>query len=47
MVWGLVVARVRKTANLRAGEDGTDPEFEKVGAVFGWLSMFIYSKSDP
>ncbi|CAE6467423.1 unnamed protein product [Rhizoctonia solani] len=39
MVWGLVVARVRKTANLRAGEDGTDPEFEKVGAAFGWLSM--------
>ncbi|CAE7057857.1 unnamed protein product [Rhizoctonia solani] len=45
MVWGLVVARVRKTANLRAGEDGTDPEFEKVGAVFGWLSMFIYTTS--
>ncbi|ELU37461.1 CVNH domain-containing protein [Rhizoctonia solani AG-1 IA] len=41
MVWGLVVARVRRTANLRAGEDGTDPEFEKVGAAFGWLSMLI------
>ncbi|KAJ1305587.1 hypothetical protein OPQ81_000584 [Rhizoctonia solani] len=45
MVWGLVVARVRKTAELHAGADGTDPEFEKVGAVFGWLSMFIYTTS--
>ncbi|CAE6432768.1 unnamed protein product [Rhizoctonia solani] len=45
MVWGLVVARIRKTANLHAGEDGTDPEFEKVGAVFGWLSMSIYTTS--
>ncbi|GAB1522923.1 Putative vacuolar membrane transporter for cationic amino acids [Rhizoctonia solani] len=45
MVWGLVVARVRRTANLRAGEDGTDPEFEKVGAAFGWLSMVIYTTS--
>ncbi|KAH7323357.1 PQ loop repeat-domain-containing protein [Rhizoctonia solani] len=45
MVWGLVVARVRQTANLRAGEDGTDPEFEKVGAAFGWLSMVIYTTS--
>lgn len=44
MVWGLVVARVRKTANLRPGEDGTDPEFSRLGAVFGWLTMLIYSK---
>ncbi|KAF8600986.1 hypothetical protein BDV93DRAFT_253501 [Ceratobasidium sp. AG-I] len=45
MVWGLVVARVRKTANLQPGEDGTDPKFEPVGAAFGWISMFIYTTS--
>jgi hypothetical protein len=44
MVWGIVVARVRKTASLRAGEDGTDPDFSAVGAAFGWVSMVIYSK---
>ncbi|CAE6457358.1 unnamed protein product [Rhizoctonia solani] len=45
MVWGLVVARVRKSANLRTGDDGTDPEFDRVGAAFGWLSMIIYTSS--
>lgn len=45
MVWGVVVARVRKTANLHPGEDGTDPDFSPVGAAFGWISMFIYTTS--
>ncbi|QRV93488.1 PQ-loop repeat-containing protein 1 [Ceratobasidium sp. AG-Ba] len=45
MVWGVVVARVRKTATLRPGEDGTDPDFSPVGAAFGWVSMVIYTTS--
>ncbi|CAE6435258.1 unnamed protein product [Rhizoctonia solani] len=45
IVWGIVVARVRKTANLRAGEDGTDLEFDKFGMAFGWLSRVIYTSA--
>ncbi|KAG8703417.1 hypothetical protein FRC08_002851 [Ceratobasidium sp. 394] len=45
MVWGLVVARVRKAANLHAGEDGTNPNFSPVGAAFGWTSAIIYITS--
>ncbi|KAG8738374.1 hypothetical protein FRC10_006950 [Ceratobasidium sp. 414] len=45
MVWGVIVARVRNTASLRAGEDGTDPKFSPTGAVFGWVSSVIFITS--
>lgn len=44
VVWAVVVLRVRKTATLKPGEDGTDPVFSKAGAVFGWLNTAMYSK---
>ncbi|KAG8854674.1 hypothetical protein FRB96_007359 [Tulasnella sp. 330] len=43
LVWGVAVERVRKTATLKDGEDGTDPKFSSAGATFGWISMVIYS----
>lgn len=44
LVWGVVVYRVRNTAILKPGDDGTNPTFTIAGAVCGWTSMVIYSK---
>ncbi|KAG8908814.1 hypothetical protein FRB99_003052 [Tulasnella sp. 403] len=41
LVWGLTVARVRHTADLKPGENGTDPKPSVEALVFGWVSTIL------